>query len=88
MKKHLLVLSLTFFGAISVFAQRTISGKVTDEFGEPLIGASVLVKGTSSGTVTDIDGSYSLSVPSLLHSISCSLNSVGSEKFLLHFQHS
>ena len=64
MKKHLLVLSLTFFGAISVFAQRTISGKVTDAGGEPLIGASVVVKGTSSGTVTDIDGSYSLSVPS------------------------
>lgn len=64
MKKHLLVLSLTFFGAISVFAQRTISGKVSDAGGEPLIGASVVVKGTSSGTVTDIDGSYSLSVPS------------------------
>jgi TonB-linked SusC/RagA family outer membrane protein len=64
MKKHLLVLSLTFFGALSVFAQRTISGKVTDAGGEPLIGASVVVKGTSSGTVTDIDGSYSISVPS------------------------
>jgi TonB-dependent SusC/RagA subfamily outer membrane receptor len=37
-----------------------IRGRVTDENGEPLIGASVLVKGTSSGTVTDIDGYYSL----------------------------
>ena len=77
MKKHLLVLSLTFFGAISVFAQRTISGKVADAGGEPLIGASVVVKGTSSGTVTDIDGSYSLSVPSdskiLVYSYTCLL---------------
>lgn len=46
------------------FAQRTISGKVTDEATkEPLIGANILVVGTSSGTITDFDGSYSLSVP-------------------------
>ncbi|HFA48621.1 MAG TPA: mucoidy inhibitor MuiA family protein [Bacteroidetes bacterium] len=42
----------------------SISGRVTDENGEPLIGATVLVKGTSVGTVTDIDGSYSLHIPS------------------------
>ena len=41
-----------------------ISGTVTDESGEPLIGASVFVEGNSSvGTVTDLDGRYSLSVP-------------------------
>lgn len=46
------------------FAQRTITGTVTDETnGDPLIGANILVVGTSSGTVTDIDGTYSLSVP-------------------------
>ncbi|RMG80916.1 MAG: SusC/RagA family TonB-linked outer membrane protein [Bacteroidetes bacterium] len=45
-------------------AQRTISGTVTDaDSGDPLIGANVLVVGTSSGTVTDIDGSYTLTVP-------------------------
>jgi len=47
----------------SAFAQRTISGTVTDTEGEPLIGASILVEGTSTGTVTDIDGQYSISVP-------------------------
>jgi iron complex outermembrane receptor protein len=37
---------------------------ITDaDSGDPLIGANVLVVGTTSGTVTDIDGSYSLSVP-------------------------
>ncbi len=46
-------------------AQRTITGVVTDaENGEPLIGANVLVVGTSSGAVTDIDGSYSIELPS------------------------
>jgi TonB-linked SusC/RagA family outer membrane protein len=45
-------------------AQRTITGTVTDAANkEPLIGASVLVVGTSAGTITDIDGTYSLSVP-------------------------
>lgn len=45
-------------------AQRTITGTVTDaENGEPLIGANILVVGTSTGTVTDFDGTYSLNVP-------------------------
>ena len=45
-------------------AQRTITGVVTDgENGEPLIGANILVVGTSTGTITDFDGKYSLNVP-------------------------
>ena len=46
-----------------VQAQRTVSGTVNDADGQPLIGASVLVKGTSTGTVTDIDGQYTVTVP-------------------------
>ncbi|MDX2067154.1 MAG: SusC/RagA family TonB-linked outer membrane protein [Haliscomenobacter sp.] len=46
------------------FAQRTLSGKITDKSnGEALIGANILVVGTSTGTVTDFDGSYTLEVP-------------------------
>lgn len=41
----------------------TVNGTVKDAAGEGLIGVSILVKGTSAGTVTDIDGSYSLEVP-------------------------
>ncbi len=41
--------------------QRTVRGKVTDQSGQPLPGATVVVKGTSQGTVTDADGNYSLS---------------------------
>ena len=44
-------------------AQTTVSGTVTDETGETLIGVNVLVVGTSTGTITDLDGKYELSVP-------------------------
>ena len=44
-------------------AQTTVKGIVTDETGEPLIGAGVMVEGTTVGTITGIDGDYVLSVP-------------------------
>lgn len=44
-----------------MFSQRAITGTVSDEAGEPLIGANVLIKNTSNGTITDIDGAYSIS---------------------------
>lgn len=43
--------------------EKIITGTVMDETGEPLIGVSVSIKGTTTGTMTDIDGKYSLSVP-------------------------
>lgn len=43
-------------------AQRTVTGNVTDTEGIPLIGVNILQKGTSNGTVTDIDGNYSISL--------------------------
>lgn len=42
---------------------RTVTGTILDETGEPLIGVSVQVKGTTTGTITDFDGKFSLSVP-------------------------
>lgn len=52
--------------SLPVFAQdaKTFSGVVVDETGEPVIGASVKVVGTSTGTITDMDGKFSVSVPS------------------------
>lgn len=44
-------------------AQRSISGQVLDEYQEPLIGASIIISGTSQGTVTDFDGNFSLDIP-------------------------
>ncbi len=46
-----------------VLAQRTVSGTVTDDTGEGLPGVTVALKGTTTGVVTDIDGSYQISVP-------------------------
>ncbi|MEZ4994652.1 MAG: SusC/RagA family TonB-linked outer membrane protein [Saprospiraceae bacterium] len=45
------------------FAQQEVSGTVTDEEGAPLIGVNVLAQGTTIGTVTDLDGSYTLAFP-------------------------
>lgn len=47
----------------SILQQKTINGKVLDATGEPIIGANVLVKGTTNGTITDIDGNFTLNVP-------------------------
>ncbi len=54
-----MILAVMFF-ALDVSAQTTINGRVKDELGEPVIGASVVVKGTSNGAVTDFDGNFSL----------------------------
>ena len=66
MKKHLihflLVAVLSVFSA-AAFAQTTVKGQLVDsETGEPLVGAAVMVEGTSQGTVTDIDGYFKQSV--------------------------
>jgi len=63
--KRVSILGILMFTLVSwSFAQqRNVQGTVSDKAGEPLIGASVLVKGTTSGTITDIDGSYQLNVP-------------------------
>jgi TonB-linked SusC/RagA family outer membrane protein len=63
MKKLSLVLAALFFCVGSIMAQRTVSGTVTSDEGEPLIGATVLVKGTSTGSATDVDGKFSVNVP-------------------------
>ncbi|MCE5177928.1 MAG: carboxypeptidase-like regulatory domain-containing protein, partial [Porphyromonadaceae bacterium] len=42
--------------------QNTITGKVTDKKGEPIIGANIIEVGTTNGTVTDIDGNFTLNV--------------------------
>ena len=62
MRKHLiqflLVAVLSAFSAVA-FAQTTVKGQLVDaETGEPLVGAAVMVEGTSQGTVTDIDGYF------------------------------
>ena len=64
MKKFLSLIFLFLLCSFAAWAQtRTISGTVTDiEDGSPLIGVTVVVKGTTKGTITDIDGKYTLEV--------------------------
>lgn len=61
-KAILFTLFLLCFGFVA-HSQKTVSGQVVDENGETLIGVNVLVVGTSTGTITDLDGNYELSVP-------------------------
>ncbi|THH37866.1 SusC/RagA family TonB-linked outer membrane protein [Neolewinella litorea] len=61
---RLLFFAATLCGTSLLVAQTTVSGTITDqETGEPLIGASILAVGTSTGTITDFDGNYALNVP-------------------------
>lgn len=46
---------------------KKVTGTVTDAKGEPLLGVNVVVKGTTNGTITDLDGKYSLEVEPQLH---------------------
>ena len=61
LKRRLLSVLLAFTATLCAFAQnKTITGVVVDANGESIIGASVLVKGTTNGIITDIDGKFTL----------------------------
>lgn len=63
MRKLLLLLSMCM-AMLQLFAQnRTVTGRVTDDKGSPVVGASVVVKGTTTGTTTKEDGTFSISAP-------------------------
>ena len=62
--KNILFFSLLIFTAFSVTAQNRVTGTVTSSDGLPLIGASVVVKGTTTGAFSDNQGSYSIDIPS------------------------
>ena len=62
-KRAFSVLLLTLIAVTGAVAQSLVRGKVIDDTGLEVIGASILVKGTTQGTITDMDGMFSLSVP-------------------------
>ncbi|EGK00190.1 MULTISPECIES: SusC/RagA family TonB-linked outer membrane protein [Dysgonomonas] len=63
-KRVVLILSCLLLSIGFIVAQTTrISGTVVDSNGEPVISASVVVKGTTTGTITDLDGKFSINVP-------------------------
>ncbi len=63
MKRFLLGLALLCFSAGIALGQRSVTGKVTDEQGEPLIGATITIPGTNLGAKTDLEGAFRLNVP-------------------------
>jgi len=58
--KLCIVLVASLFISVSAFAQKVVTGTVVDTFGDPVIGANVVIKGTTEGTMTDADGNFSL----------------------------
>ena len=58
MKK--LLLALLSFTFVTAFAQENVTGIIKDENGDPIPGATILVKGTKSYTVTDVEGNFSI----------------------------
>ncbi|MCR5243565.1 MAG: TonB-dependent receptor [Bacteroidales bacterium] len=60
MKRQLLTCMLMLFGAFSLMAQNKVTGRITDNSGQGVIGASVMVKGTGNGVVADLDGRYEI----------------------------
>lgn len=70
MQKHILLtcskavwIVVLFFFCNVAWAQNKVTGIVTDPAGEPVIGANIVVKGTTTGTITDIDGRFSINAP-------------------------
>jgi TonB-linked SusC/RagA family outer membrane protein len=63
MRKILLIFTMCFALLGSAYAQQTVTGTVTDDDGIGIPGVSIIQKGTSIGTITNIDGSYTMEVP-------------------------
>lgn len=62
MKKLFTLLTLSLL-SLAVFADKQVSGVVVNEQGEPEVGATIMVTGTTKGTISDYDGEFSISVP-------------------------
>ena len=63
MKQKLFFTVLVFCSMVfSLSAQKTIIGKITDDRNQPIPNASIVEKGTTKGTISDIDGNYTITV--------------------------
>lgn len=58
--RRLMFLVVVVLCASSSMAQKKVTGTIVDGAGDPIIGASVMVKGTSNGSVTDFDGNFTI----------------------------
>ncbi len=83
MKQYAFVFVMLMACLSAGYAQRTVSGTVVDSEGEPLIGANILVKGSTTGTATDIDGTYQLEVPDDATTLVFSYTGYGTQEIAL-----
>ena len=66
LQRKVFLLSAFFLMCTMAFAQQgTVTGKIIDDLGEPVVGANVVVKGTTVGAISDLDGNFSVSVKDL-----------------------
>ncbi len=71
------LLAILLLMSSSLFAQSLLKGKVTDQSGQPIVGATVLIHQNQSGTITQADGSYQITLPSNLKSLSVEFSFIG-----------
>jgi TonB-linked SusC/RagA family outer membrane protein len=83
MKKLSLILAMVISTIGFAIAQKTVTGMISDAKGEPMVGASILVKGTTTGTISDVDGKYSLKVPAGATTLSISFAGFQSQDIAL-----
>jgi len=81
-----MVLLMVMLSGMAFAQQKTITGKVTDETGAPVPGTTIIVKGTTTGIVTDMDGNYSLSVPATAKTLVFSFIGMASQEVILGTQ--
>jgi TonB-dependent starch-binding outer membrane protein SusC len=83
MKSALMVMFITLVSC-AAWAQRTISGTITDaDSDEPMVGATIVLSGTTKGTLTDIDGKYELSVPENATTVDVSYTGYATQRIAL-----
>jgi TonB-linked SusC/RagA family outer membrane protein len=80
MRKLLVTLTAFLLLAGQLLAQKTVTGKVTDDKGNAIPNASIIVKGTTTGTVTKADGTFSISVPSTAKALIVSAIDMGTQE--------
>jgi len=81
-----MVLLMVMLSGMAFAQQKTITGKVTDETGAPVPGTTIIVKGTTTGIVTDMDGNYSLNVPATAKTLVFSFIGMTSQEVILGTQ--
>ncbi len=83
MKKISLVFGILLLSLGTLLAQRTITGKITDTRGDALIGTTILVKGSTVGTISDVDGTYSITVPQGSNTLAFSYTGFATQEIVL-----